>query len=334
MFEIQLPEPDHSLVKVYVAQRVIQKICAAVLQYAHSETGESLIGFCIDTGKPIGKMVLLDTIAPAPDAIVREWAMTAFGDDRQYAIFRWYHENWELYRQIRRASYGNAIIGKWDAPLKHMGDWHKQPGLVEPSRGDLQTARQFIKETEIDYLIAPIATLGQEVANVASAGNTLFGATDVAQIRIDFWMLKKQDKAFKAIRPIVVDDNDLPRLPPLAWHISDGGRFAVELDRLETANISVLDIVQLDTRDHPPLDICFVLHEQGAQYAIIAITPATYPLRPPTWRVAPLIRPRGNEDFFETLYRLSTPIQVDIEKWTQAHWLVEGVKAIKEQKPS
>src|SRR5690606_40493099 len=98
---------------------------------------------------------------PCEDAY-REKGMFEQGDDLQGDVCDLLIYNWEALRELRRPSYGNAVAAKWDFPLAHVGDWHKQPGdMIAPSGGDAATARRMIedRDTPIQQLVAPIVTL-------------------------------------------------------------------------------------------------------------------------------------------------------------------------------
>jgi len=148
--------------RIIVAQRVIDKIARGALLYPEPETGEAMIGLVVprqDRAEP--DIYILDTISPGEHA-VREWGMFEQGDDWQGDVFHWLYVNWEAFRSLRRPSYGNALAAKWDVPLAHVGDWHKQPGdMIAPSGGDAETARRMIedRETPVQHLVAPIVTL-------------------------------------------------------------------------------------------------------------------------------------------------------------------------------
>lgn len=148
--------------RIIVAQRVIDKIRRGALLYPEPETGEAMIGFVVPApGRAEPDIYILDTISPGEQA-VREWGMFEQGDDWQGDVFHWLFVNWEVSRRQRRLSYGNALAAKWDVPLAHVGDWHKQPGdMIAPSGGDAMTARRMIedRETPIEHLVAPIVTL-------------------------------------------------------------------------------------------------------------------------------------------------------------------------------
>jgi hypothetical protein len=158
----QLPEVGREVPRVVLAQRVLDKIVRGALLYPEPETGEALIGLVVphpERSEP--DIYILDTIGPGEQA-VREWGMFEQGDDWQADVFNWLHANWEAFRELRRPSYGNALAAKWDVPLMHVGDWHKQPGdMIEPSGGDAETARYMIAdaETPVLHLVAPIVTM-------------------------------------------------------------------------------------------------------------------------------------------------------------------------------
>lgn len=155
-------EAPRDMPRIIVAQRVIDKIRVGALLYPEPETGEALIGFVVPVqGRAEPDIYILDTIGPGEDA-VREWGMFEQGDDWQGDVFDWLFYNWEAFRELRRPSYGNAVAAKWDFPLAHVGDWHKQPGdMIAPSGGDAATARRMIedRDTPIQHLVAPIVTL-------------------------------------------------------------------------------------------------------------------------------------------------------------------------------
>ena len=158
----QLPETNSGLPRIVVAERVLNKMLSGALLYPEPETGEALIGLVVgQTGRLEPDIYVMDTIGPGDEA-VRHWGMFEQGSDWQEDVFNWLHDNWEAFRELRRPSYGNALAAKWDVPLMHVGDWHKQPDdMTEPSAGDEQTARDMINDTEtpVLYVVVPIVTM-------------------------------------------------------------------------------------------------------------------------------------------------------------------------------
>ncbi len=158
----QLPDTNYDIPRVILAERVINKMLRGALLYPEPETGEAMIGLiAAQTGRLEPDIYVMDTISPGEQAI-RHWGMFEQGSDWQADVFNWLHDNWEAFRDLRRSSYGSAIAAKWDLPLMHVGDWHKQPGdMIEPSAGDEQTARDMINdvETPLQHLVVPIVTM-------------------------------------------------------------------------------------------------------------------------------------------------------------------------------
>lgn len=317
---------------VYVARRVIENMARGALTYLGEETGEAMVGVAIpQNGDKTPALYVLNTIPPVQDA-VRDWAMFEQGDDWQGAIFNWWHENWELYRQLRTGSYGKALAGKWDAPLIHIGDWHKQPGgMIAPSAGDLRTARRFLRDLERDYMLAPIVTVWDEVEKPLAA-NSLWVETGAVDLRIDFWWLRRRESSFQPIEPVVEDDAHFPRFPPIVWWLAQRERFDMEMAALENDGLQVLDVVSWNTRGHPPLETCLTIYRPGNYSVYIAVTSVDYPARAPRWRIAPILRPKEGKDFFGELYAASREVsESDLPGWHAEMVLLDGVKALEKR---
>ena len=333
--------------RVVVARRVVEKIVRGALQYPELETGEALVGLVVpQPARDEPQIYVLDTIPPGP-AAVREWGMFAQGGDWQGDVLHWLHVNWEVVRAQRRGSYGSALAAKWDVPLQHVGDWHKQPGaMIAPSSGDARTARSLIADPEahVHQLIAPIVTLyrlsdapdgeaeaAQEAALPADmppvAPNTLVERRPEAgwAVRIDFWYMSARTRRFVPIVPRVWEDERLPALPPIAWHLARPARFDREYALLTEAGFQV-DAVRWDADGRPPLEICFALYRPGGTGVVLLITSADYPAQMPAVRIAPLVRVAEDEDLFEKLYAASRsllPTELPTWAWSAKRTLVE-----------
>ena len=341
--------------RVIVARRVIEKIRRGALLYPEPETGEAMIGLVVpQQGRSEPDIYILDTISPGERA-VREWGMFEQGDDWQGDVFHWLYVNWEAFRELRRPSYGNALAAKWDVPLAHVGDWHKQPGdMVAPSGGDAATARRMIEdhETPIEQLVAPIVTLhplkpepvgpaapavegqesaGEAVPQVAGAPplppNAIVLRDEAAgwEVRIDFWYMSRRKKKFVPVTPVVWENERLPGLPPLAWHLAYPHRFDQEY-RLLIDDGYTVDVVRWDADGRPPYEICFAVHKEGATHVLLLITSADYPYERPALRVAPWVSVAEGEDQFEQLYAASRPLlltEMPTWEWDSKRTLVE-----------
>jgi hypothetical protein len=314
---------------VVLSHQVLEKIFNASMQHIGQETGEALVGVALlENGKKARwpRLYILETVPPIQHS-VRQFAKFEQGDEWQEAIFNWWHDNWELYRALRRQSYGNALAAKWDAPLRHLGDWHKQPdGMIRPSGGDMRTARRLMKETALDYLLMPIVSFEESTAPLTSV-NTLAIATPHQRLRIDFWWLAKRGADFEPAHPIL--QADLPRLPAVVWWLANSERLDAELAALEAAGYEVLDIVSWTANGRPPLNTYLIVYKPGQTRVWLVVTHPQYPTHSPQWFSAPLLRPDNPEALLSQLYKLAQPIPAHVlPDWQPTMFLVEGLQAI------
>lgn len=321
-----------ALVEVHISPKVIDRIKRGTLRFLDSETGEALVGVQHPPEKRayFPNMYLLDTIPPMQN-VVRQWAMFSQGDDWQGAVFNWLNENWEVYRELRRRSYGVSASQKWDLPLCHLGDWHKQPGgMVIPSTQDFQTAREFLLDNNQAYILTPIATLAEEAEHHPVEANTLLFEDVYPAVRVEWWGLGRKSRGFLPLQPIVTLGYGLPRLPDVVWWIDDSARLDLEIAALEKDGLSVMDVAQYNADGMPPLETCLVIYRAGASHVMIAVTPHTYPKKAPEWRFAPLMRPDDKQDWFEMLFRASKTVPAKITAdWNgHQHALIDGVRMV------
>ena len=331
-----LPEEARDLPRVVIAERVIDKIVRGALLHPEPETGEAMVGLVIpQAGRLEPDIYVLDTISPGQH-VVREWGRFEQGDDWQGDVFHWLYVNWEAFREMRRPSYGSALAAKWDAPLRHVGDWHKQPGsMIAPSGGDAETARSMIadSETPIEQIVAPIVTMyplqpepdeGAETGDLAAETMPPMTPHSMVRrlpdegwlVRMDFWYMSKRAPRFVPIVPALSPDNRLPGLPALAWHLAHPRRFEQEFGLLREAGY-LADVVRWDADGKPPYEVCFCVYREGASRAIILVTGADYPMTMPAVRVAPLVTAAEGDDLFERLYAGSRPLLLtELPGWT------------------
>lgn len=319
-----------------LAQRVIDKMCAAANTYIEDETGEAMIGV-VEPGtntNGVPTLYVLETIAP-DDTAERQYAKFEQGDDRQDEIIWWYHQNWDAKRERKE------ITGKWDLPLKHVGDWHRQPGhMIAPSGGDLMTALDMLDDEEqnLDFLLAPIVTLHHPATTTGGEGMvnyiTVVGE-NMECTRIDFWYIDKKLRMFVPIVPTLYADNHLPALAAQPWHLLHKERASDELSRMREDGMFV-SLLTWDADEELPLEICLITARQGESKMILLVTDWDYPKHAPRAYYAPFISLAENEviyDIFGRMWEKREPITVDF-KWTQDSHLIDYVRAIEAQKES
>jgi hypothetical protein len=321
-----------------VSQRVLDKMVAAASHYLEDETGEALIGLVIPGNHTGGvpTLYLLDTISP-DDSAVRAMHTFQQGDERQDEIIWWLQENWQVYRQKRRDSFGSALQAKWDVPLRYLGDWHKQPGfMIAPSGADQFTALDWLDDPEngMDFLIAPIVTLGHPAttANIQSGANflTLPHEGD-SYLRVDFWYIDQHLRLFQPITPTVYPEEQLPRLTAYPWHLVNPDRMSTEFNQLQADGLFT-SVILWSATDDPPLEICFLTARVGSDQVLIAATQWNYPDSAPAIYRAPFRHMDPNEDMyavFTEMWAEAVPVEDPPGWiWTPDKYLIDYVHAV------
>ncbi|RMF80409.1 MAG: hypothetical protein D6737_08095 [Chloroflexi bacterium] len=323
-----------------VSQRVIDKMANAARRYMLDETGEAMVGLRVPGTNTNGipTLYVLDTISPDESAI-RQAHTFQQGDDRQDEIIWWLQSNWEIYRQLRRDSYGSAMQAKWDVPLRYLGDWHKQPGyMIAPSGGDLMTALDWIDDEthDMEFLLAPIVTLGHPATTMQPMSNTNFVTvphTDGTNTRIDFWYIDSDRRHFVPVVPTIYPTDQLPGLPEYPWHLAQVDRFEAEYGRLENDGL-LLSLVLYNAIEKPPLEVCLMVLRMNAPKALLIITPWNYPEKAPSARVAPVLAFDADSnmyDVFEALWEQSEAVEDPPGwSWSPEKYLIDYVHALED----
>ncbi len=324
--------------RVVLAERVIRKMAVGASLYMEEETAEALVGLVIaNEGDREPDIYVLDTIAPDQGAIDRETFMVAQGDELQDEIMYWLAINWRRFRELRRHSYGSALAGKWDSPLRYLGDWHKHPGhMFWPSHGDLMTALDIMLDpaNEMPQILAPIVTIvppWPEGEDPPGDGFDLYARQEDGPIvRINFWYLSSKMRQFVAARPEVQSDQALPAVPTIAWHLVDRDRFQEEFELLSSDGLAV-SVVEWDADERPPMEVCFLVGRVGGEQVTILVTDKNYPAVPPRVRVAPMLQVGEDEDLFQRLWAESealAPEELYGWTWSPEKRLIELVHHI------
>ncbi|MBC7870372.1 MAG: hypothetical protein H7Y09_05990 [Chitinophagaceae bacterium] len=292
-----------------LAQRVIDKMAAAAQHYVDDETGEAMLGLFMPGTNTNGvpTLYVLDTIAPeagAPEATaVRERYAFEQGDESHYEIFTWLSYNWEVQREKRRLSSGSALQAKWDVELRHLGDWHKQPGfMIAPSGGDLMSALDQMadEENDFEFLLAPIVTVGHPTTTQAGPGVNYITVPQVdgTQMRVDFWYIHRDIRMFQPINPVIYPNDQLPNLPDYPWHLKNAARAELEFARLQQDKLAY-SILIWDTDEKLPLEVCISAARMGGSKVFLIVTAWNYPEVPPLIRLAPPTGMKEDEDIYD-----------------------------------
>lgn len=329
-----------------VARRVLHKMHRAAQASIEDETGEALVGLILDGSPPT--VYVLDTISP-DDSAVRQYHTFQQGDERQDELIWWLQENWRVNRERRQGLFGLGV-GKWDAPLRYLGDWHKQPGyMIQPSGGDLMTALNWLDDPDnaMTALIAPIVTLDHPptvdwdgmatnfvMLPTLAAHPTPHAADDdpddlPGDARVDWWYIDRRTRLFQPITPQVTADADLPALAPYPWHLADPARTTRELAALDADGV-FHSITLWNADGETPLEVCLLTARMGADRLILIVTPHDYPAHPPQARVTPFVQMAAGDDLyraFERAWKASASLAVPAYNHTPDARLIDFLHA-------
>ncbi|MDQ7025163.1 MAG: hypothetical protein Q9P01_08205 [Anaerolineae bacterium] len=278
-----------------ISQRMVDRVVKAAQSYIADETGETMVGLVVDTDEPetMPMLYVLDTILP-DESTIRRSHMFETGDEMQQDIFFWLLENWNAYQTIGRDMSGNEIREEWKVDLKHLGDWHKQPGfMIQPSGGDLMTALRIMDDAEngFDFLLVPIVTLGHpSVTSEVGATVNYFTIPqdDGTSLRMDWWYIHRDVRVFQPISPKIVGYDDLPELTPYPWHILHGDLLNEEIGLLQEDNkwLTAPNAIFWESDNKLPLEICFIVGTANSHDVFLVITDWDYPKTQPRIRMS------------------------------------------------
>ncbi len=319
-----------------LSERAVKKMLSAASQYLADETGEAMLGFIVENDTPEGlpTIYVLDTISPDETAIRRSHTFQQ-GDALQDEIIWWLQENWHFHRERYR---GSAVLpDRFDAPLRYLGDWHKQPGsMIQPSHGDLMTALSWLDDDDLgmDYLLVPIVTVGyaQIIGESDLAVNYITVPMDNGtDMRVDWWYIHRDVRVFQPVHPQIVAEGALPQMMKYAWHV-------VLPDRLTSETLAMADDGLLvrtlfyECDGEVPLEFCFFAIRQGARSFLLFVTQHDYPHSQPSAYSAPFTSDLDLMDpvaTFQKLWAVAEPIADPPGwEWSSDKYLIDYVVAI------
>jgi hypothetical protein len=315
-------------------------MAAAASHFMEDETGEAMVGLRLPGEGPgaVPTVYVLDTISPDESA-VRQFTTFQQGDTWQDELIWWYQENWRIHREKRQGSYGKSALAKWDAPLRYLGDWHKQPGyMIKPSGGDMMTALDWLDDpdNEMEALLVPIVTLGHPATTdetAASVNYVCVPMDDGTMMRVDWWYIHRDFRLFQPINPVIYPNDQLPGLTKAPWHLKNEARASDEFARLQEDGLA-FSVLLYDIDQKLPLEICITAARMGGSKIFLVATYADYPEYPPIIRLAPFTSMKEGEaiaDIFPNWWQKSEVVK-DPPGWecTEETYLVDYIRAIED----
>ncbi len=325
-----------------ISQKVVDHVVKAAQGYLEDETGESMVGIILDTDEPekMPTLYIFDTISPDQSA-ERRSHMFEQGDIFQTDLFNWLLDNWNAYLKIGKDVHGNPLKDEWKVPLKHLGDWHKQPGfMIQPSGGDLMTALRFMEdeENQFEFLLVPIVTLGHASVTSEEGAQVNYFTVPMdngTSLRMDWWFIHRDVRVFQPITPTIVDYDELPQMPRYPWHILDIDLMDEELALIEEDGMFMLAqfAIPFQLDDELPLEIGFMVGRASNPEVFIVATHWDYPQTKPRIYKAPFTGVDLSMyvfDVFDALWEQAERVEdpPDFEWNPEASYIVDYVAAV------
>jgi len=124
--------------------------------------------------------------------------------------------------------------------LLHLGDWHRHPGhLDRPSGGDLDTARELRAVAAAPIWLIAIAVGDERVRESARVEDGVVAHARASSASAELRFYRVDGRAGCRRLPVRIENETVPRLPPLPWHIADPTRFTVECRLLTAAGFAI-----------------------------------------------------------------------------------------------
>jgi hypothetical protein len=328
-----------------ISQNVVDRVFKAAQSYIEDETGETMVGLVVDTNEPetMPTLYVLDCIAP-DDTVIRRSHMFEQGDELQQDIFFWLLENWNAYQDIGRDMSGKVIKDEWKVDLKHLGDWHKQPGfMIQPSGGDWQTALRIMDDEEnaFEFLLVPIVTLGHPSVTSDSGSQVNYFTRDLGDgtsLRMDWWYIHRDVRVFQPITPKIVPARELPDITPYPWHILKADLLDEELNLLEEDGKFLMSpsAIFWELDGDLPLEICFIVGRTGSNQVYLVVTDWDYPNTKPRIRLADFSQINPSQyiaDVFADLLEISeeAPDPENFEWDPESSYIVDYIALIERE---
>jgi hypothetical protein len=204
---------------------LFRAIAGYSLATAGRETGGPLIGTVQRSWSRKGPGLIVSVLGTVPPATISagpSWlGLGRSGDgERAVSALRWWR----------------AVTG---LELMHLGDWHKHhSGMAEPSEGDRRTAAEMALRSSAPVWLVAVTVGDRQGAEEIEDGHAVrLMRASAMSTEVRFY----RQMELNGLVPLVVrsEEEAIPGLPPLPWHVLDPARFAVECRLLRTAGFRV-----------------------------------------------------------------------------------------------
>lgn len=274
--------------QVIVPERVLRAILEETLEHPHTETGQALVGLELEDA-----IFILGTIPDVLDTVRTPGSLRLGGQD-QVEIFLWLRSHWEAMRtnsgqdnwKLGQPLSRGEVPKELDRPLRVIGYWHRHPGNYrELSPTDLREVENMLKDPNQrrDQVLAPIITYEPvEQLLTSYLGRDLILRYVADEVRLTWHLFRRDSPEEVEMKPVIVPDNYVPWLPPIAWHLTNVRRMQLERSLLQQSGYRVRWLVKEMNGDPLIQEVVFGIDHPSWHTRILIVTPWDYPKARPT----------------------------------------------------
>ncbi len=260
----KLPVGPESPASILVRPDVLRAIADHAAAADESETGGPLLGTAQRSWNGDSFTLIasiLGTVTPGP-AIRGEPLSVALGagndGERAASALRWWR----------------AVTG---LDLLHLGDWHVHPfGSPLPSSGDRLTAERMRSLSAEPLSLAAIAVGKHDRREELEAEGHVARSTEDRVTHAEVRFYRETEASGLVPVPIRIEEEAIPALPPLPWHVADPARFAAECRLLDAAGFRTA----IDAAPNGCPGLSLRVQRDGGRALTVATGPG-YPQRQP-----------------------------------------------------
>ncbi len=275
MISLALPKP-----RLLMTNQVIAVMSAEVLAHRDIETGWGQYGLLLDEVTTY----LGGVIRPSADDIVRMYARTNVGGQKQADAVRWLQANHRLMATL-------GIVPR-SARFAYLfkGHSHHHLGFGSFSGTDMGSILEAVEVDGLEVAIGTLATIDRlpETRVSAARQSGTIGITQQSKVWLRFYYLSRAmvqagQREPILLRPEVVDIKDVPLLPPLGWQFTREDDYLEQLRLFHSFGCAV-QVFSREIRDGPPFEVQFLVSKAGWKSTLSIITPWNYPEGAPTFQ--------------------------------------------------
>ena len=266
---------------VSITRQAVFQMVDEALKYQDIETAWGLYGLIF----PHEIALVTGILRASSSDIVRHYATTTLGGDRQAEAVRWLSSNHKILKKMR-ASPEDARFA-----FLFKGHSHHKLGVDSYSAQDHASILEAVEQDGLEIAIGPLVTLATKGPNInypASWKGTIV-ADQSQRVWLRFYylsrsMLDANIRRAKLIDPILVDANDVPIVPPLGWQFTNEDDYLEQLRHLKGYGCQV-QVIFREIQNGPPFEIQFLITKPQWRGMLSIVTNWDFPKTAPTFQV-------------------------------------------------